>query len=122
MIDSHIFDAKLGQTFCLEVNLGQSSDMQYFPVIQYNCMDLPVHLVHILSLYCPSCLAFCCSLPAFTICEIDKNVITALCITVLQVFIQREMYKDEIVFLLQEYNFYSGMKNTSCDLVVSCII
>lgn len=62
-----------------------------------------VRLVQSSSLYCPSCLAFCCSLPAFTICEIDKNIITSLCITVLQVFIQREMYKDEIVFLLQEY-------------------
>lgn len=43
------FDAKPGQKFCLQVNLGHTLDMQYFPVIQCNRMCLPlvatVHLV-----------------------------------------------------------------------------
>lgn len=59
--------------------------------------------------YYPSCLAFCCSVPAFSICEIDKKVIRDkrfMHNSIAKLFLPSgEMYTDRFnsVFFLQEY-------------------
>lgn len=73
------------------------------------------------SLYCPSCLAFCCSVPVFSICEIDKNINSRYKLmhnSIAGFYRGKNVNRLTSVFLLREYELLFWNEKRLCDLGV----